>query len=101
MMGKCQTTWLNPADFTTKVCGAETERNDGDRFECQACQACLGRRIDYDRAMAEKMVCPRCGSALKLVPAKEMHPAHKDTDLARKCSKVGCQFICYMGDEED
>ncbi|MFA4971170.1 MAG: hypothetical protein WC683_01060 [bacterium] len=95
-MGSCQQSWLDPQDFTTKVCGAETDRKEGDRF---VCMACFKRLLDFKIKMAEQMVCPRCGSPLQMVPAREMHPAHKEHDLARKCTKDGCAYICYMGDE--
>lgn len=68
--GKCQQTWLDPADFTTKTCGVHTERMEGDRY---VCEACFKRRLDYHRAMAEKMTCPECGSPLVMVKAKMMH----------------------------
>jgi hypothetical protein len=95
-MGKCQQTWLDYADFVVKECGSETERREDDRFMCEAC---LRRRIGFNNAMAEKMVCPRCFGELVFVPAREAHPSHAEHDLARKCSKDGCTFICTMGDE--
>jgi hypothetical protein len=36
-MGRCQQTWLDPENFSTKTCGRETERKVGDRFVCDEC----------------------------------------------------------------
>lgn len=95
-MGKCQQSVLDPADFSVKTCGAETERMEDDRFMCEAC---FGRKIELNRAMAEKMICPRCLGELVFVPARDAHPANAEHELARKCTKEGCAFICTMGDE--
>lgn len=82
-MGTCQQQWCDPDDFENRTCGAETDRQEGDRF---VCNVCAGRIIELHQKMAAKMQCPLCWKPLSLVPAREMHPAHAEHDLARKCT---------------
>lgn len=63
-----------------------------DRINCCVDFNC---RID----MARQWICPDCGSALKKVPAREMHPEHDENETARACPNEGCEFMCFFGEE--
>lgn len=56
------------------------------------------RRVRARREFAMKFICPDCGCDLAYVPAKYMHKAHSEVDMARSCTNQECGYICFMGD---
>jgi len=41
--------------------------------------------------------CPDCGGLIQVISAREMHPAHVDGEVARRC--LLCHFVCFIGDD--
>lgn len=57
------------------------------------------QRLDLKARAARALghECPDCGGLIQVVPAREMHPAHEDGEVARRC--MLCHFMCFIGDD--